>query len=179
LAISEEGKQRFMTRQKLLNIYLGDHLAGAVIGQELAKRSLSNNGGTELGAFLSDFLQELGEDRATLERVIDTVGGQPDRLKLGAGWLSEKVGRLKLNGQLRGYSDLSRLVELEGLCVGVEGKKALWAALKTVAESDLRLQRFDFGALESRAGRQRKQLEVHRRAAAEVAFSGSDAPAGR
>jgi hypothetical protein len=179
LTVSEEGKQRFMTRQKLLNIYLADHLAGAVVGQELAKRCLSSNTGSELGSFLTSFLEELDEDRSTLERVIDTVGGQPDRLKLRAAWLSEKAGRLKLNGQLRGYSDLSRVVELEGLSIGVHGKASMWAALKSVAENDSRLESFDFDALESRARRQQEQLEVHRRAAVVVAFEGRDTPAGR
>lgn len=168
-----------MTRQKLLNIYLADHLAGAAVGQELAKRCLSNNSGTELGTYLTSFLDELEEDRSTLERVIDTVGGQPDRLKLGAAWLSEKAGRLKLNGQLRGYSDLSRVVELEGLCIGVEGKAAMWASLREVAENDSRLDGFDFNALESRAKQQREQLEVHRRAAVGTAFQGRDTPTGR
>ena len=38
-----------------------------------------------------------------------------------AGWVAEKAGRLKLNGSLLTYSPLSRLVELEGLSLGVEG----------------------------------------------------------
>ena len=168
-----------MTRQKLLNIYLNDHLAGSVAGQELAKRCLSNNQGTELGSFLSNFASELDEDRETLASVMDTVGSQPDRLKMGAVWMAEKVGRLKLNGQVRGYSDLSRLVEIEGLCVGVEGKKSMWTSLKAVAENDSRLQSFDFSALEARAQRQRDGLEVHRRAAASTAFQGKDQPTGR
>jgi hypothetical protein len=168
-----------MTRQRLLNIYLADHLTGATIGQEVAKRCLSSNTGTELGTFLSRFLDELNEDRSTLERVIDTVGAQPDRLKLGLGWLSEKAGRLKLNGQLRGYSDLSRVVELEGLCAGVDAKKSLWISLKALQKSDSRLSEFDFDALESRAGRQREELEEQRRLAAAIAFEGSDTATGR
>jgi hypothetical protein len=168
-----------MTRQKLLNIYLADHLTGATIGQELAKRCLSSNTGTELGTFLSRFLEELNEDRSTLERVIDTVGAQPDRMKIGLGWLAEKAARLKLNGQVRGYSDLSRVLELEGLCAGVDGKKSLWIALKDLQESDSRLASFDFDALESRARRQREELEGHRRTAAATAFAGSDTPTGR
>jgi hypothetical protein len=168
-----------MTRQKLLNIYLADHLAGAVAGQELAKRCLSNNEGTDLGSFLSTFSAELDEDRDTLEKVIDTVGGRPDRMKMGALWAAEKVGRLKFNGQLRGYSDLSRLVEVEGLCIGVEGKKSMWITLKGVAENDSRLRSFDFAALADRAQRQRDGLEAHRDTAADIAFSGKDDPTGR
>ena len=39
--------------------------------------------------------------------------GVGSRAKDGAAWVAEKLGRLKTNGQLTGYSPLSRLVELE------------------------------------------------------------------
>ncbi len=45
-----------------------------------------------------------------------------DHLKVLAGWVAEKLGRLKPNGQLLGYSPLSRLVELEALALGITGK---------------------------------------------------------
>jgi hypothetical protein len=86
---------------------------------------------------------------------------------------------LKLNGQLRGYSDLSRVVELESLCAGVDAKRSLWISLKALQGSDSRLSEFDFDALESRARRQREELEEHRRAAAAAAFQGSDIATGR
>ncbi|MDP9225194.1 MAG: hypothetical protein M3P18_15365 [Actinomycetota bacterium] len=167
-----------MTRQKLLNIYLADHHAGAVVGQELAKRCLSSNSGSELGSYLSKLLNELDEDRSRLESVMDTVGAQPDRVKVGAAWFAEKVGRLKLNGQVRGYSDLSRLVELEGLCMGVDGKMSLWRSLQELSAGDIRLAGFDFRDLEARAHMQRESLETHRRTAAASAFTGRDAPTG-
>ena len=47
------------------------------------------------------------------------------------GWTGEKLGRLKLNGQLLGYSPLSRLIELEGLMLGIAGKLAMWIALSS------------------------------------------------
>jgi hypothetical protein len=46
-----------------------------------------------------------------------------DKVKNIAAWGIEKVGRLKLNGQLTGYSPLSRVVELEGLLAGIAGKR--------------------------------------------------------
>lgn len=39
-------------RRRLLQIYLNDHLAGAVGGAELARRCLRSNRGTPLGALL-------------------------------------------------------------------------------------------------------------------------------
>jgi hypothetical protein len=109
-----------------LRIYLNDHLAGSISGIELAKRSLSNNRDTPLGQFLLKLLKEIEADRASLERIMSRLGVSKDPVKQAVGWLAEKAGRLKLNGQLLGYSDLSRVVELEGLSLGVEGKLAMW-----------------------------------------------------
>ena len=53
---------------------------------------------------------------------------------MAAGWTGEKVGRLKPNAQLRGYSPLSPLVELEGLLIGIQGKLAMWSVLAEVAD---------------------------------------------
>jgi hypothetical protein len=72
---------------------------------------------------------------------------------------------LKLNGQLRGYSPLSRLAELELLQIGVVGKRRLWWALEHTHTSDL--PDFDLGALSQRATEQLRQLEaLHLKAAA-------------
>ena len=56
-----------------------------------------------------------------------------------------------------GYSPLSRLVELEGLRLGVEGKACLWRMLRELG--DPRLRSFDFDDLIARAERQRDDLE--------------------
>ena len=48
-------------------------------------------------------------------------------------------GRLKPNGQLTGYSPLSRLVELEGLSLGITGKLGLWRALLGLVPGEPRL----------------------------------------
>ena len=65
--------------------------------------------------------------------------------KVIAAWGAEKVGRLKPNGQLRGYSPLSRLIELEMLQLGIAGKMAMWTVLDSAA--DPRLAAFDLPAL--------------------------------
>ena len=161
-----------MINERLLKIYLNDHLAGSVVGYELVGRILSNNEEGELGNFLRLLKVEIEADRDELLSVMKALDMRPDPAKQAGGWLAEKAGRLKLNGRLRGYSPLSRLVELEGLCVGVEGKKELWLALERIAPEDSRLARFDLGGLASRAQKQRDELERHRLRAAEVAFRG-------
>lgn len=164
-----------MKSAKLLNIYLEDHHAGATAGIELAKRSLSNNKQGELSRFLQNLVSEFGYDRRFLEDVIESIGGKKSRLKDAGAWTVEKVGRLKLNGSVVRYSDLSRLLELEGLCLGVEGKLSLWRSLNHAAGSDTRLRGFDFERMIQRAQQQREDLEHHRLNAARQALASSGA----
>ena len=159
-----------MSAEKRLRIYLNDHSAGSLTGYELAKRCFNNNEGTELGEFLRTFLGELEEERSELHRVMDALGMPRDKLKDGLGWMAEKAGRLKLNGQLTGYSPLSRLLELEGLVIGVTGKRGLWRSLKELATSDPRLEIVDLDRLEKQAQAQLEELEVRRLEAARAAL---------
>jgi hypothetical protein len=153
----------------LLAIYLNDHLAGSTVGLELARRARGSNEDSELGDFLAQLVAEIEQDRAALEDVMAAVGAGHDRLKVAGAWAGEKVGRLKLNGSLLGYSPLSRVVELEGLALGVTGKLALWRMLGSI--DDPRLAGFDFAVLTARAERQRDELERQRLAAGQIAFA--------
>jgi hypothetical protein len=153
----------------LLAIYLNDHLAGSTVGVELARRARGSNEGTPLGDFLTTLAAEIDEDRDTLQEVMKAVGAGRDRLKVTGAWAGEKLGRLKLNGSLLGYSPLSRVVELEGLRLGVEGKLSLWRMLRELA--DPRLAAFDFDALIARAERQRDDLERQRLEAGRLALT--------
>jgi hypothetical protein len=153
---------------RLLAIYLNDHLAGSVVGRELCRRTRNENLGTELGEFLDALLREIEEDRATLRRVMDRVGAAESRAKQVAALGAERLGRLKLNGRLMSYSPLSRLVELGALSTGVEGKRLMWVLVGELA--DPRLGDFDFAALEARARDQRDGVEIHRLAAGRTAL---------
>lgn len=152
----------------LLSVYLNDHFAGSVVGVELARRARGANQGSELGRALAEICAEIEADQATLAELMDSLGVDRSRVKPAGAWLGEKLGRLKLNGRLRGYSPLSRLVELEGLCAGVVGKTMLW---KTLDRSLGSRAGFDFEALTERAGSQRERLEAHRLDAAALAFA--------
>ncbi len=155
---------------KLLGIYLNDHLGGSTVGIELVKRASGANEGTELGNFLAGLVSEIDTDRETLQRIMGDLGIPRDRIKVAGGWVLEKAGRLKPNGQLRGYSPLSRLVELEGLALGVTGKLAVWKALRLVAESEPKLDAAELDRLIERAETQQRGLEEHRLAAAREAL---------
>lgn len=156
------------SERKLLGIYLNDHWAGSTAGRELAKRAAGSNTDNEFGAFLTGLLAEIEEDRDTLREVMAALGLRQDRAKAFAARAAERAGRLKLNGSLTGYSPLSRLVEIEGLALGIEGKRSLWRTLGELG--DPALAGFDFEALEARAAAQREGLEAQRLEAARIAF---------
>ncbi len=149
-----------------LEIYLNDHLAGATGGVELARRlRASNEGNPTYGAPLRQVCEEIEADRATLEQIIKRLGYSRSQVKPAGAWVMEKLGRLKLNGQLRGYSPLSRLIELEGLLIGITGKIGLWQVL-----AELKLGQdlgIDLEQLSARAAEQRAAVDdLHRLAAA-------------
>jgi hypothetical protein len=113
---------------ELLRTYLQDHHAGSTVGVELARRAAGANQDTEFGKPLARIADEIAEDRESLERLMERLGVKPHPVKDAGGWVAEKLGRLKPNNRLLGYSPLSRVLELEGLLIGVTGKLALWEA---------------------------------------------------
>jgi hypothetical protein len=86
------------------------------------------------------------------------------------GWATEKLGRLKLNGEIRDRSPLSPLVELEGMSLGIEGKRSLWVALAETEAVGGRIGSERLRELIARAERQRSAIEQQRIAAARRAF---------
>jgi hypothetical protein len=139
-----------------LTIYLNDHLAGATSGVALVARMLSENEDSEFAAPLGKLCGEIGEDRDELVSIIEELGHPVDHVKIAVGWTAEKIARLKPNGQLRGYAPLGRLLELETLLAGINGKAALWRALE---QTDI----VETARLERLAGRARRQATVVRR----------------
>jgi hypothetical protein len=157
---------------KLLRIYLQDHLAVATGGLELARRARGSNKGTAYGKPLARLADEIEADRRELETAMRRLGFGSDRAKNVAAWSAEKFGRLKPNGRLTGYSPLSRMIELEGLIAGVNGKLSLWRTLHELAESEPRLDRARLAGLVERAEQQRELLDELRTRAAAEAFAG-------
>jgi hypothetical protein len=155
--------------RKLMKIYLNDHLAGSVVGRELAKRCLANNRETQLGMYLETFLEQQEAEQQTLQRVMRRLKVRRTRWKLAAAWGAERMGRIKLNGRISSYSPLSRLIELEGLLLGVEGKRAVWSSLRHLALQPL--AGLDLDALIRRSEEQHSGFERFRLQAASEALA--------
>lgn len=167
-----EGRKALTSRTAepdLIGIYLNDHLAGATLGTELARRSAASAGGTAVAGDLQRFAAEVAQDRASLLHIMAALGTPVRHYKVYAAWIGEKAGRLKLNGRLASRSPLSSLEELEMLRLGVEGKAAGWRTLRTLADQDSRLDPGQLDELIARARRQSGFLEEARvRAAAGI-----------
>jgi len=146
---------------KYLTTYLNDHYAGSTAGVSLARRAAHENQGNELGAFLSELSEEIAADRETLKEIMDALGVRADPVKVAVARGMELAGRLKLNGQLLGYSPLSPLVELESLKLGIEGKLALWRALGEIGDGPP-LEPGRMAELAARAERQAADVEARR-----------------
>jgi hypothetical protein len=156
-------------RHDLLGIYLNDHLAGATAGVELAHRMARSHTGPGSDGALKRLTAQISQDRSTLLEIMASLDIPTRAYKIYAGWIGEKAGRLKFNGQLRSRSPLSNLEELEMLRLGVEGKAAGWRTLRTLADKEQRLDAARLDELMSRARRQADLLEELRvRAADEV-----------
>jgi hypothetical protein len=161
-----------MPSNELLGVYLNDHLAGSVAGTELAAKLRDNNKGTELGSVMAAVHTDIAQDREALEELMRHLEVERHPVKEAAGWVLEKLSRLRLNPALTGGAELTLLLETEALSLGIEGKLAMWLALKEAATGgDAGLAGNDFDRLIERARGQRRALEPHRIAAALESFS--------
>jgi len=145
-----------MTRY--LRIYMDDQLALGVGWRELARRAQVSNQGTELGDALTRVARGITEDVATFQDIMRRLGMRPSRIKTSLAVAAERAGRLKPNGRVRSYSPLSRFEELDGLAMGLDAKRLLWANLRDLAGLGAGLPDVDFDELIRRAERQRDAL---------------------
>src|SRR3954453_13540079 len=145
-----------------LSIYLNDHLAGSTVGVNLARRLADEQRAMQGGG------AEIAQGRETLLALMARLGVREDRAKVALAKAAERASRVKLGAR----RPLNRLELLETLSLGVEGKLAMWEALKRSRAGVSDVAAFDLDALIARACSQRKRLEGERMRAAEAAFSG-------
>ncbi len=151
-----------MMDQKLLSVYLNNHLAGAAGGVELFRRTARSHAGTNRGTELARLADEIEADGDSLRDIMRRPGVEESKPMAALGRLGERVGRLKPNGYLVRRSPLADVFELEGLRVGVAGKLAGWQVLRAVAVHDSRISREELETLLERAEDQAERLyKIH------------------
>src|SRR4029450_9033134 len=168
-----------MAPNEPLGIYLNDHLAGSAAGTELAAKLRDNNKGTELGKLMAALHHDISQDKDALEELMRHLEVERHPVKEAAGWMLEKLSRLRLNPALTGAAELTRLLETEALALGIGGKLGMWLAPaggagrlarwlapKEAAAGAPRRAATDLDRLIERARGQRRTLEPYRLAAA-------------
>jgi hypothetical protein len=158
------------TDDRLLSVYLHDHLAGSAGGVELIRRAAKEQRDTPVGPGLALLAKDVEQDQRSLREVLNELGMADHHVHEAFTWLAEKVARLKPNGQVIGRSPLTSLVELETIRIALEGKRAGWVSLRLLADHDSRLDADRLDALIARGIDQADRAEELRRVVAATVF---------
>lgn len=146
-----------------LGVYLNDHLAGSAAALELLAELGSVEGLEEWAARLQS---DVAEDRHQLEQLMRKADVTQSATRQAVAWITEKLAELKTRVDDRGDGALQRLELIEGLALGIDGKRALWTALNAAADRVPALRGVDYARLIERAEEQRRAVEVRRLEAA-------------
>jgi len=154
---------------KDLDSYLNDHLAGSISALELIAHWADVHKGEPLGSFFVETEREIKADQDTLRDVMRTLGVEESKIRQAGAWAAEKVGRARLMIAGDEQGSLGLVLTLEGLIMGVTGKKLMWRA---VAVAKLpRLKSYNFEQLQRRAEQQIERIEAERISAVSQAFA--------
>lgn len=145
-----------------LTTYLNDHHAGSVGAVELVDNLIETFEGKPLEQFFKNLLQEIKRDQATLESLIKKVGAEQSGVKKAGAWVAEKFSRAKMRVSDSAEDQLGFLHALEGLVLGIAGKKKLWCTLEAASENLPSLRTLDYERLKKRAQEQSDLVEAKR-----------------
>jgi hypothetical protein len=151
-------------RRRDLVAYLHDHLSGADAAIQVVD-SLMRRGAGE-GTLFASLHEQFGEDRSAVVALLASLGASSRSVKRVAGRTAGGVLRMVAVGR---PGELALFRTLEGLAVGVQGKRCLWRAAQAFAPS-LQPGGRSFVELESRALDQWEQIERWRQALARQTF---------
>ena len=152
-----------------LDSYLNDHVAGSVSALEVIDHWVDVHKGKPLVRFFIEIKKEIKADQDVLRAVMRTLGIKESKVRKAGAWAAEKVGRARLIVAGDEPGSLGLVLALEGLIMGVTGKKLMWRSL---AASKLpRLDSYDFEQLQHRAEQQVQRIELERLSALREALA--------
>lgn len=154
---------------KELDSYLNDHLAGSIGALELIAHCAKLYEGKSLGLFFSEMEAQINADQAILRDVMRRLGVEESKVRQAGAWAGEKFGRALFTLAGNEPNGLGLLLVLEGLTMGVAGKRLLWRALS--AANLPKLEEFDFEDLQRRAEEQIKRAQAEQARSARRALT--------
>ena len=154
---------------KQLASYLNDHLAASVSAVELLEHLIKTHEGKPLQKFFETLRADVTADQEVLRKLVQRFARE-STVRKAAGWIAEKIGRLKIKAGGENFGEIGILEALEVLVLGITGKQLLWRALSASLGDSPLLRGADLGKLEERAIEQLERVEALRLEAAREAF---------
>lgn len=119
--------------EKLLGLYLSDHLTGSTAGVGRIERMAKDFTDTPVHAELATLAAEIRRERGLLKDLIRELGIRQRPHRQAAAWLAERAGRLKLNGRVLSRSPMTLVLESELMRAAILGKIGGWQTLEELA----------------------------------------------
>ena len=98
---------------RAMNVYLNDHLAGAMLGSDLAEQIQNQSEGTALGELMKWLAPQIEEDRQTLIALMERLHISRNPVKQATAWMAEKASRVKLGGRTSGEPEVGLFMSVE------------------------------------------------------------------
>src|SRR3954447_5053170 len=149
--------------------YLNDHLAGSISALELIDHWAEAHKTEPLGRFFVAIGTEIKADQETLRGIMRTLAVEESKVRKAGAWAAEKLGRARLIIAGNEPGSLGLVLTLEGLIMGVTGKKLMWGSLAAATLPALNTYKFE--QLQRRAEQQIERIEAERISAARQAFT--------
>ena len=157
------GHTRSDDRRRNLVAYLRDHLSGADAAIRVVDGLMREYEGTSEGTLFAALDQQFREDRSVVVTILATLGASSRSVKRLVG---RTTGGLLQTAAGAKPGTLALVRTLEGLAIGVQGKRCLWRSLQVLASSLQVPAERSFIELESRAVDQWERIERCRRSVA-------------
>jgi hypothetical protein len=147
--------------------YLREHLSASDAALAVVEKLWHSAAEGDVRQLAETLRREFDEERDSVRVLLASTGASPYSAKRAAGGV---VGRLL--GPMAGgrVGELSLLRTLEGLAVGVQGKRCLWRALASAFPTHPGPAGRSFAELEAMAVRQWEAIEQQRQALARATF---------
>ena len=98
----------------------------------------------------------------SLRELIAKLGEKESAVRKAGAWIVEKLSRAKIQLSETREGEMGLFLALEGLALGINGKRSLWRALATASETAPHLRGPDYATLEKRAVEQHDRVEAKR-----------------
>jgi len=154
---------------KNLDSYLNDHLAGSISALEVIDHWAEVHKGEPVSSFFVEIKAHIKADQETLRDIMRALEVEESKIRKAGAWAAEKVGRARLIIAGDEPGSLGLVLTLEGLIMGVTGKKLMWASL--AAAKLPRLSSYNFEQLQRRAEQQIERIEAERIRTVSQAFA--------